>query len=601
MASIQNEHFPWQWPLLRDHFDKCHAFVSRGEFVISLIYPHVEMFPTFYDCPRRIYMSATVADDSSIVRTFGADPSSVSKPISPTSLAGVGERMILAPDLMGIDPKEITPTIKRIATWASKKLGVVILVPSGKQSQLWEDIAEIVDGASVAAVVGGLVDRSKNGPVVMVNRYDGIDLPNDSCRLLVLSGLPSSSNTYDLYRATVFEGSSAINTTIAQRIEQGMGRGTRGAGDHCVVILAGTALTRWISNHANRALLTSPTRVQLDLGIATSEKIYSLGQLANTVRQSFDRDQGWVEYQAQVLAEETSSPSINETSLLVAGQERRFFRLLLDGYYDKAITQQSAFVEKHPDVDANVKGWLHQQSARAACLWGHQEKSDDLQRQAYADNKMLLRPRVAPHYTQLVSPTVQSEQILNQLKAYHPRRGLLIELEELADWLTPEATSNQFEESLKNLGHLLGYRTSRPEREDGVGPDVLWVLSQNEALIIEAKSRKTGAKPITKAEHGQLLESMGWFSENYPTYIAHAVIVNAVPLVTQNVTPGATFGLTFNKLDLMIQNARSLIQDIISTNASEDTLLARCEQLLEQLQLNPVGILTYFEPFEKAP
>ena len=302
-----------------------------------------------------------------------------------------------------------------------------------------------------------------------------------------------------------------------------------------------------------------------------------------------------------MLAEETSSPSINETSLLVAGQERRFFRLLLDGYYDKAITQQSAFVEDHSYVDANVKGWLHQQSARAACLWGHQEKSDDLQRQAYAYNKMLIRPRVAPHYTPLVSSTDQSEQILIQLKAYRPRRGLLIELEELADWLTPEATSNQFEDSLKNLGHLLGYRTSRPEREDGVGPDVLWVLSQNEALIIEAKSRKTGGKPITKVEHGQLLESMGWFSENYPTHIAHAAIVNAVALVTQNVAPGTTFGLTFNKLDLMIQNARSLIQNIISTNASEDTLLVRCEQLLDQLQLNPVGILTYFEPLEKVP
>ena len=176
-----------------------------------------------------------------------------------------------------------------------------------------------------------------------------------------------------------------------------------------------------------------------------------------------------------------------------------------------------------------------------------------------------------------------------------------LNLKSWPDWLTPEATSNQFEDSLKNLGHLLGYRTSRPEREDGVGPDVLWVLSQNEALIIEAKSRKTGGKPITKVEHGQLLESMGWFSENYPTHIAHAAIVNAVALVTQNVAPGTTFGLTFNKLDLMIQNARSLIQNIISTNASEDTLLVRCEQLLDQLQLNPVGILTYFEPLEKVP
>ena len=396
LASLQNDHFRWQWPLLRDHFDKCHAFISHRDFVITLLYPHVEMFPTFGDCPRRIYMSATVADDSSIVRTFGANPSSVSKPISPTSLAGVGERMILVPDLMDIDRKETTLALERLVLWAATQAGVVVLVPSAKQAQSWAGTAEIVDGGSVTAVVADLVNGSKKGPVVMVNRYDGIDLPGDSCRLLVLSGLPAGSNTYDLYRATVFEGSATINTAIAQRIEQGMGRGTRGAGDHCVVVLAGTALTKWISNHANRALLTSPTRVQLNLGMAISEDIRSLEQLGKTVRQSFNRDQSWVEYQAQVLAEETSTPSVNDISLRVAGQERRFFRLFLDSYYDQAIASQHAFIRNQSEVDTKVKGWLYQQAARAAWLWGHEDKCDELQRQAYHANKMLLRPRVGP-------------------------------------------------------------------------------------------------------------------------------------------------------------------------------------------------------------
>ena len=201
----------------------------------------------------------------------------------------------------------------------------------------------------------------------------------------------------------------------------------------------------------------------------------------------------------------------------------------------------------------------------------------------------------------LISPTDQSKQILDQLSVYSPRRGLLSAFEELVDWLTSQATSNQFEESLKNLGQLLGYCTSRPDNEEGVGPDVLWLLSASEALVIEAKSRKTGAKPITKEEHGQLLESMSWFSENYATHTAHGVIINAVPLVTRNVTPGTTLALTLSNLDLLIQRTRSLIQEITSTSVSEDTLLARCEQLLSQLQLNPQGIRTYLEPLKKSP
>ena len=602
LASLQREHFPLEWPLLRDNFDKCHAFISSRDFVISLLYPHVAMFPTFADCPRRIYMSATVADDSSIVRTFGADPISVAEPISPTSLAGVGERMILVPDLMGIDRSEIVTVIEKIATWAAEKFGVLVLVPSARRAKSWESSAELVDGDFVGTVVADLVNRSKNGPVVMANRYDGIDLPGDSCRLLILSGLPTGSNIYDLYRATVFEGSSTINTTIAQRIEQGMGRGTRGAGDHCVVILADTSLAKWISSQANRSLLTSPTRVQLDLGMDISEGIYSIEQLGKAIRQSFDRDSQWVEYQAEVLAEETSSPSINEVSLQFAGQERRFFRLLLDGYYDSAITRLTSFIDKEKEttIEDTAKGWLYQLAARAAWLLGNYEKSDELQRAAFAANKMLLRPRVAPNYTLLKSPSDQALQIIDQLRGYSPRRGFLLALEELADWLTPEATSNQFEESLKKLDTFLGYQASRPDNEYSVGPDVLWLLSGNKALVIEAKSRKSGEKPVTKLEHGQLLESMEWFSENYSSHTACGVVVNASPLVTKNVSPGETFGLTFGSLDDLIQNSRELIRNLTATNVGDDALLVRCEQLLDELRLNPDGIRSYLDPLEKV-
>ena len=599
LAEPQRKHFPLAWPLVRDHFDKCHAFISRREIVITPLFPNVAMFPTFYECPRRVYMSATVADDSSVVRTFEADATSVGKPISPTSLAGVGERMILVPDLMIIPRNDIKSALETLATWAAERAGVVVLTPSARQSQGWKDTAEIVSGEDVSSVVEDLVNRDKNGPVVFAGRYDGIDLPGDSCRLLILSGLPTGSNAYDLYRAVVFEGSSAINTTIAQRIEQGMGRGTRGAGDHCVVVLAGPDLAKWISNQANQNFLTSPTRVQLNLGMDISGNIISLEQLGKAVRQSFNRDQAWVEYQAEVLAEETASPSVNKTSLLVAGQERRYFRLLSDGYYDQAITRITAFAENNQEIDAKVRGWVYQLAARAAWLWGNQEQSDELQRHAYASNKMLLKPRVAPHYSPLLSPSDQSKVILENLKKFHPRRGLLAAFEEMADWLTPEATSNQFEESLKNLGAMLGYSTSRPDNDDQVGPDVLWILNEDEALVVEAKSRKNSGNPINKEEHGQLLESMGWFAETYPNHRAHGAIVNDAPTVTNHVAPAGTFGLTFKGLNLLVDHSRSLLEAITATNASDDSLIAQCEQLLKEYRLNPEGIRTYLEPLER--
>lgn len=63
------------------------------------------MVPTFADCPRRIFMSATINDDSAIVRTFDADKKSVEKPITSESSVGVSERMILVPEWMNFDYK----------------------------------------------------------------------------------------------------------------------------------------------------------------------------------------------------------------------------------------------------------------------------------------------------------------------------------------------------------------------------------------------------------------------------------------------------------------------------------------------------------------
>ena len=122
---------PFVWPFLRDNLDVCHCIFSRSSVSITPIFPLVDLLPAFDNCERRIYMSATIADDSEIVRTFGASREAVSKPVTSESLAGVGERMILVPGLMRLGRSPVLPMVKDIASKIAKaKLGVAILSPS---------------------------------------------------------------------------------------------------------------------------------------------------------------------------------------------------------------------------------------------------------------------------------------------------------------------------------------------------------------------------------------------------------------------------------------------------------------------------------------
>jgi replicative superfamily II helicase len=597
----QEDDFVFSWPLLRDYFPLCHALISSWDFSITPMYPVVDMFPSFADCPRRVYMSATVADDSSIVRTFDASRDSVSKPIAPTSLAGVGERMILAPELMMISKKNLAGVIEKLVHWVSKAAGVVILTPSKRAAAQWTQMATLADGDDVAKRIQELVSRASNGPFVFPNRYDGIDLPGDSCRLLVISGLPKGSNSYDLYRATVFEGSSAINTTIAQRVEQGMGRATRGAGDHCVVVLTGRELIAWISRSSNINLLTATTKSQLKLGIDISRNIGSLKELAEAIKKCLERKEDWTEYHAEVVADSVATPSVNIQNLAAAACERKFFRLARDGYYEKAVGTAVKFVEDNIDLDEKLKGWLLQLAAHIAFLGGNQDKADQLQQNAYALNRRsLLRPRVSPPYVRLSPPSKQSENIVSQLRSFEFRRGFLAYFEEVADWLIPEASSNQFEESLKNLGTILGFEAHRPECEFGRGPDDLWILDDRSAMVIEVKSRKDKDNPLTKEDHGQLLEAYEWFRQNYPGIKGYKVVVHPNAVTTRAVTAGDSFALTLQTLTVLLTNTRELITQLCEITA-DSTLRAGCEKLLSGLNLTPTKLVSKFlESFHNA-
>src|SRR5260363_435765 len=67
---------------------------------------------------------------------------------------------------------------------------------------------------------GRIASKDDGSPVVFVNRYDGIDLPGNSCRLLIMSGLPAGTSNYELFRASALFGGATITRMLAQRIEQ---------------------------------------------------------------------------------------------------------------------------------------------------------------------------------------------------------------------------------------------------------------------------------------------------------------------------------------------------------------------------------------------
>lgn len=579
------EDFPLIWPLLRDKLHLCHALLTRKSFSITPFLPTVNMFPTFFEARRRIYMSASSADDSELIRTFGASFQSVKNPLISKSLAGISERMILVPDLMAFEEDPL-PSVKELMRHISAtKCGSVILVPSESSAEAWKDSFRVARGSEeVEKAIDALQQQRDFGPFVFANRYDGIDLPGDSCRVLVFSGVPIGTSDYEMYRASCLYAGASLTRLIAQRIEQGIGRGARGAGDHCIVLLIGRDLSSWVCKRDNLKFLTSATKAQLYMGLEISREVTSTDDLLETVRRSLQRDKDWLKYHAETLAELIEEESIDETEFSLARAERQAFDLWADGQSMSAIEEIKSTLKESDSLDSQTRGWIEQFAAMISDQAGHSNEAQRFQQKAFSHNRNLHRSRGSTPYSPIASDNSQAAAIVKVIGEYAVRSGLIIDLEDIGSKLNPSSSPNMFEKALADLGKMIGFSSDRCD-ERGEGPDVIWLLPNKTGLVIEAKSRKDKKNPLTKKEHGQLLVAAEWFGKNYPDYSCIRVSMHPNNEATKAANAEESFALTYEKLALVVYDAKVLFEDLCTSQLTGTSLVNACNSLLTKSSL----------------
>jgi hypothetical protein len=80
----------FSYPLLSEIVPQCRCIISGQKLEIEPICPPTDLVMAFSKAKRRIYMTATLADDSALVTHFGADPLKLASPIVPVSSQSMG-------------------------------------------------------------------------------------------------------------------------------------------------------------------------------------------------------------------------------------------------------------------------------------------------------------------------------------------------------------------------------------------------------------------------------------------------------------------------------------------------------------------------------
>ncbi len=534
-AATNQDPLFFSWPAVGDVLHLCRAVFLDDRCTITATCPPIAHIAEFNNAAHRVFLSATLADDSVLVTDFNANPDSVRAPISPETAGDIGERMILVPQ--EINPGLQTEDIRSEIVKLSRDYNTVVLVPSERWADTWRaDAAEVALGDDVERVIERLITEDHVGLVVIVNRYDGIDLPQDACRILVIDGLPASFSPEQRLDALLRGNNNGIDDRQIQRIEQGMGRGIRSNEDHCVVFLLGPRLSQLTVDPRTLPRFSPATRTQLDLSreVAAAIDNQPLSKIIGTAKQALDRDLDWVELAKERLGQvEKHDSKFSESAIA----ERAAFEQAAAG--DNAGAAAALRDAADAEPDDRKEGALRQLQA----LYTDQYDPTAAQQVlalARAKNPYVLRPVAGITYERLLIAEPQGHLATSRLASEFTNPvALRLHVEALIDELrfVPER-AEEFEEAFFEAGRLIGLGSQRPEREIGSGPDNLWALGGNQYWVIEGKNGVTNDRGIGKRDMGQLSQSMLWFGQRYDAAaVATPIMVHRAVAAYPDATP----------------------------------------------------------------
>ncbi|MDF3934281.1 DEAD/DEAH box helicase [Pseudomonas citronellolis] len=593
------------WPVIKDNIEDCQAFITGNYLEISPQIMPIKAFGSFFNAKHRILMSATTQDDAFSIKGLGFDTSAIQNPLTNNELKWSGEKMIVIPTLI-----DVSLDREHIVNWLGNlkntTYGVVFLAPDFSKSTQYTKLgSKVSDKKTIFENVDALKGGNFECPIVFVNRYDGIDLPDRACRILVLDSKPYFDSLLDRYEECCRADSDLINIKIAQKVEQGLGRSVRGEKDYSIIIVTGGDLAKFIKSQATNKYFSAQTKKQIEIGIQASgfarEELKENNDphkvLFNLMSQALRRDEGWKEYYAEAMSE---LPDTDPKEALYD-----ILKLELDaeaaysaGKLQRACELMQRLCDKNND-NPSEKGWYTQQLARYKYKISKIE-SNETQQAAFALNSQLLKPKSGVTYKKI---TYKNEHRMLRIKKWLERwsthQELNLAAEEIADNLAFGTTAEKFESAVKSLGEALGFVSQRPDKEIKTGPDNLWCLGIDDYLFFECKSEvNEDRKEINKDEVSQFNSHCGWFSENYGDANCNRVLV----IPTNKLSHQANFThpakiLRKNGLKKLRDNFKGFIKELngYEIGGISD---AKIQQLLEYHKLSITDLKdTYSEDY----
>lgn len=540
-ANVGDTDHRYSWRMLSSQLHACQLYVSSSEIMLRPLIPPTWSHGPFVGAKQRIFMSATLGAGGDLERLTGRPHIKRLAIPEGWDRQGIGRRFFLFPE-KSLTEDETLQLRRELMRKAGRSL---VLTPSTTDADaVIKDVTDqlkypVFTAADLEVSKADFIQTNK-AVAVIANRYDGIDFPDDDCRLLFVEGLSRTTNLQERFLINRMGANLLFNERIQTRVLQAIGRCTRGLNDYSAVVITGDELPAYLTDLKRRTFFHPELQAELEFGVDQSTKVQQKDLLDN-FSIFLDHDDAWEEANQSILdareaAIQAKFPAMDQLERVVA-HEITWQTAMWNEDYAKAYDAAREVLGGL--TDAGLRGYralwhyLAGASAEAAAVAGeagfdtHARSQYRKAKDAAAGIPWLISLSRGGTAAEPTPEEVRHGTLLlqvEQLEAYLVKLGTLHNRDFSARENKIRAGLSEgksFEQAQVLLGEHLGFTAGK--REDDASPDPWWIIG-NIAFVFEDHANAKGETSIIDATKARQAGSHpDWLREHVPASVGAVI------------------------------------------------------------------------------
>ncbi len=581
----------YSWQFMKEGLHACNAYVSWDQIYIRPYIPPTLTHRPFAQSNQRIYMSATLGSGGELERITGINQ--IKRVQTPKTYLkhGIGRRLFLFPDVI----KEETEYESWLLKLINSSKRTLALCPTGialtslKKTLEKSDKALQIIGASEIENSMEAFSNSESVVLALTNRYDGIDIPSEQCRVLIMYGLPTGTNLQESFLEDKLGLDVLLRERVKTRIAQGAGRCTRSPTDQSAVIMVGRRLLDFCIKRENQKLFNSELRGEIDYVLRLP--IESLDDFDSMLKSFFDKDSDWngAEEAIAELRDSDDQPDMTVSNILTetVPNEVSFSYDFWFGRFKEAVKKGIAITDKLTDSRLSSYRAFWYYLTACAAFAASKDDSDYTQIAEKQMSRAINTCKTVSWFASALRPMLPVEKVraaANELETL-ATEGIADALKDLGssgpgfprkmqeiEKLLAEKKHSDFDRGMVELGTLLGFNAWKTDAQ--ATPDCIWQLGNEIVYLFEGKSEANPESPISVDDCRQASGHLKWASaepqlKNCKAF--RSILVTPRTAIDKNAVPHATnlFFMVPSDMQSLFERTKAILSAIRSVMTDE--------------------------------